>query len=165
MDELKRFGLFLLFCLVQALVFNHIHLLGCATPLLYVLFVLLFRRNYPKWGILLWSFALGLSLNTLSNTPGVSAASLTLLGALQPYILEIFIPRDCMDDLPVGMSTLGVGKFIWFVVIMTMIYSLVFFSLEMFTFFNWMHWAECVGGSWLLTVVLILAIENVRYSW
>lgn len=162
MDELKRFGLFLLFCLVQALVFNHIHLLGCATPLLYVMFVLLFRRNYPKWGILLWSFALGLSIDTLSNTPGVSAASLTLLGALQPYVLEAFIPRDCVDDLLPGMRTLGVAKYIYYVIIMAFVYSLAFFSLEMFNFFNWQHWAECIGGSWILTVLLILAIENTR---
>ena len=39
-DFFKRVWAFLLFCLVQALVLNHIHLLGYATPLLFVDFVL-----------------------------------------------------------------------------------------------------------------------------
>ena len=47
--------------LAQALVFNYIHLFGYATVLLYVYFVVMFPRNYPRWAILLWSFFLGLS--------------------------------------------------------------------------------------------------------
>ena len=88
-DLLKRFLQFCLFVLVQALILNRILLFGCAMPLLYVYFVILFPRNYPKWGILLWSFAMGLSIDMFSNTPGIGSASLTLIGALQPLVLEL----------------------------------------------------------------------------
>ena len=57
-SELKRALLFLVLCLAQALVFNHIHLFGYATVLLYVYFVVMFPRNYPRWALLLWSFSL-----------------------------------------------------------------------------------------------------------
>ena len=40
---------FIVLCVVQALVLNHIHLFGFAIPLLYVYFVMLFRRNTPRW--------------------------------------------------------------------------------------------------------------------
>ena len=33
-DIIKRVALFVVLCVVQALVLNHIHLFGCATPLL-----------------------------------------------------------------------------------------------------------------------------------
>ena len=36
-DLIKRLGIFVVLVLVQGLVFNHIHLFNCATPLLYIL--------------------------------------------------------------------------------------------------------------------------------
>lgn len=161
-DFLKRALLFAVLCLVQALVLNRIHLFDCATPLLYVLFVLFFERNYPKWAVLLWSFALGIVLDMFSNTPGVTAASLTLLGVVQPYFLGLFIQRDAPDDIRPSMQTIGVPKFVVYVMAMVLLYCTVFFTLETFSFFNWLQWVKSVGGSALITVVLILTFESVR---
>ena len=80
---LKTLGTFLVFLLVQVLVLNHVHLFDSATPLLYIYMVLLFPRNYPKWGMLVWAFAMGLGVDMFSNTPGVAAASLTLVALLR----------------------------------------------------------------------------------
>lgn len=157
----RRLGAFALLFVVQMLVLNNIHLFGCATPLLYVMFVLSFNRNYPKWAILLWCFALGLCVDISSNTPGVAAGSMTLIGVLQPYILIPFIPRDSADDFQPTIRTLGVLKFAYYTIICVFIYCLCFFSLEVFHFFNWQQWLLNIGGSWVLTVLLILVIENV----
>ena len=35
-DFLRQLGIFAVLCLAQALVFNRIHLFGCATPLIYI---------------------------------------------------------------------------------------------------------------------------------
>lgn len=161
-DLLKRVGLFLVYVLVQAMVLGRIHLFGFATPLLYVYFVVKFPRNYPKWGILLWCFTLGLSIDTFSNTPGVAAGALTLLGAIQPYLFELFVPRDSVDDMVPAIRTIGVGKFVYYAVIMVVIYCLIFFSLETFSYFNVVEWLKCVGGSALFTLALILTFESVR---
>lgn len=112
--------------------------------------------------ILLWGFLMGLIIDTFSNTPGVASGSLTFIAALQPFILQPFIPRDSSDDFQPGMDTLGVPQYTWYAVILTLIYNVVFFSLEMFSFFNVLEWLECIGGSSLLTLILILVIENVR---
>ena len=161
-DILKVIGIFILLLLAQAMVFNHIHLFNCATPLLYVYLVLLFPRNFPKWAILLWSFALGLCVDSFTNTPGVAAGSMTLIGALQPYIFEPFIPRDSAEDLEPGMRTLGVTSFVYYTIIMVLIYCLAYFTLETFNFFHWIQWLMSISGSTILTVVLILVIENIR---
>ena len=42
------------------------------------------------------------------------------------------------------------------------IYCLAFFSLEAFNFYNWVQWLSSIGGSALLTIILILVIENFR---
>ena len=153
---------FIVLCVVQALVLNHIHLFGFAIPLLYVYFVMLFRRNTPRWVILLWSFLLGLFIDTFSNTPGVAAASTTALGAAQPFLLNLFLPRDSAEDLKPGMGTLGVSSFVYYTLICVFFYCLLFFSLEAFNFFNWQRWLECIGGSTVLTVILIVVLEVVR---
>ena len=161
-DLINRIVTFLVFLVVQVLVLNHIHLFGVATPLLYVYFVLLFRRNHPKCAILMWSFFLGLCIDVFSNTPGVAAGSMTLVALFQPYVLEPFLTRDSEDNLKPGMRSLGVSKFIFYTIILVFLYTLAFFSLEAFNFFNWMQWLLCISTSTLLTVVLILVIENLR---
>lgn len=163
-DTLKRVFLFLTLCLAQALVFNRIQLMNCATPLLYVYLVIMFPRNYPKWGILLWSFATGITIDMFSNTPGVASTSLTLIGALQPYLLMPFLPREPEENHPASAYALGWGKFLVFTFILVLLYCTLFFSLEAFTFFNWRHWMECVGGSTLLTTLLIMTFETTRGS-
>ncbi|MBR4920946.1 MAG: rod shape-determining protein MreD [Prevotella sp.] len=160
-DFLKRLGLFFVFVLAQTMVLGRIHLFGYATPLLYVYFVAMFNRNYPKWAVLLWSFAMGLTIDIFSNTPGVAAASLTLIGAIQPYFLEPFIPRDSVDDLRPSIRTIGVVKYVYYITILVVLYCLVFFSLEAFNFFNWMDILKSVGGSAVITLVLILTFESV----
>ena len=66
-DMLKGISFFVLLLLLQVLVFNHIHLFGFATPLLYVYVMLLFRRNFPKWAILCCGFLGGLCVDTDTN--------------------------------------------------------------------------------------------------
>ena len=144
------------------LVLNHVNLLDCATPLLYVYFIMLFRRGYPKWGILLWSFLTGLCIDVFSNTPGVAASSATLLGLLQPYLLNMFIQRDSADDLAPTIRTLGAARYFYYTLACVFVFNLFFFTVESFSFFNWLQWAKNIGGSTALTVVLILVIENVR---
>ena len=108
-DLIKRLGIFVVLVLVQGLVFNHIHLFNCATPLLYILMVLHFRRNHPRWSVMLWSFMMGLCIDVFANTPGVAAASMTFIGLLQPYLFELFVPRDSADDLEPSMRTIPTG--------------------------------------------------------
>lgn len=161
-DFLRRLLLFLVLQLVQVLVLNHIHLFGVATPLLYIYFVISFRRGYPKWAILVWSFMLGLGIDVFSNTPGVAAASLTLAGLIQPYVLELFAQRDDDENLQPCIVVMGPAKYIGFAAIITAIYCLVFFTVETFTFFNWLLWILSVLSSTALTLLLVVVVDNLR---
>ena len=161
-DEIRRAALFLTFVLVQVLVLNHIHLFGCVTPLLYVYFVILFPRNYARWALLLWSFSMGLAIDIFSNTPGMASASLTLVALVQPYMLNLLVNREAADDLRPGIKTLGEVNFFYFAGVLILLHCLCFFSLEAFSFINTLRWLGCVGGSILLTFILVYAIDNLR---
>ena len=161
-DIFKRAGMFVAFALAQVLVLGRIHLFGYATPLLYVYFVLLFPRNYPKWAVLLWSFGLGLVVDVFFNTPGVAAASMTLLGAIQPYYFEMYVSRDAAENMQPSMRNIGWMKYFYYSLVMVMIYCLVFFTLDAFTFYNWVVWLKSVLGSAALTMLMILTFETVQ---
>ena len=158
-DLVKRTILFFAFVLIQAVILGRIHLFGVATPLLYVYFVTMFPRNYPKWAILLWSFLMGLLVDTSTNTPGLATASLTLIAVIQPYFVELFVPRDSVDNLEPSLATLDPLKYSYYVIALVLLYCLVFYSLELFNFFNLIHWALCVGGSTVITLALIFTFE------
>ena len=135
-ELMKRALLFVAFVLAQALVLGRVHLFHCATPLLYVYFVTMFPRNYPKWGVMTWSFFMGLFIDIFSNTPGLASASLTAVAAIQPYYYELFLSRDAAESLEPSLVNLGPTKYSYYIVILVTIYCLLFFALEMFTFSN-----------------------------
>ena len=157
-----RLLMFVTLLLVQVMVLSHVWLLNVATPLLYVYFAITFPRNTEKGEVLVWCFLLGLLIDIFSNTPGLAAGSLTLIGMIQTYLVELFVPRDSVENLEVSAATLGWGKFSTMSAMLTLIFCLLFFILEAFNFFDWQLWLMRSVCSAALTLVLMLAIESVR---
>jgi hypothetical protein len=87
---------------------------------------------------------------------------MTMVALLQPYVLELFIQRDSDEDLQPAIFSLGFSRYLYYSTLLTLIYCLLFFTLETFNFFNWKQWALSVGGSTLLSVILILVVDNLR---
>ena len=152
-DLLKRALLFVVFVLAQALVLGRIHLFHCATPLLYVYFVTMFP------GVLTWGFMMGLLVDIFSNTPGVAAASLTLIAAIQPYFFSLYVSRDAAEQMEPSLINMGLTKYSYYIVILVLLYCLLFYTLEMFSFSNLVEWLKCVVGSTLVTLALIFTFE------
>ncbi len=154
--------LIIVFALLQALLLGHIHILGVATPLLYVYLALLFPKTYPRWAQLLLCFAMGLSVDMFANTPGLATISMTLVGFIQPYLLSLYLSEEDNHDIMPGFITLGFTKFATYATILVTIYCIVFFSLEAFTVIDWMEWLLSIAGSMVLTLMFIFTIDSVR---
>ena len=161
-ELINRLVMFFVLFVVQVLVLNHIHLFGVGVPLLYVYFAITFRRNFPKWLVLVSCFLLGLVIDIFSNTPGLAASAMTLVGLAQVYLIELIVPRDSAEDMESSIKALGMAKFATLSALLTVLYCLVFFALEAFNFFNVLLWLAQSFVSTVLTMILILAIESVR---
>ncbi|MDD7273085.1 MAG: rod shape-determining protein MreD [Prevotella sp.] len=161
-DFFKHVLWFIVLVLAQVFVFNNIHLFGIATPFINLYFILQFSKSAPQWATMFFAFLMGIVIDTFANTPGVSSASLTLLAAIQPFVLSPFVPRDSIEDFKPSISSLGFLAYFWYVSILILIYAVCFFTLDMFSFFNIIQWLQYVGGSSLLTILLIYIIEQVR---
>lgn len=162
LDTLKRIALFVLIGLTQALVFNRMEIVPGVYPLVFVYFVIMFPRSYPRWALLFWSFAMGLLMDVFTNSPGVAAASLTAIGFLQPFLIEFFLPRNADEDIAVSVRELGFSRFLRLAFILVFVFCLLYFSLEAFSVYNWQSWLTSVFGSAVLTIVLIMAFESFR---
>ena len=158
-DILKRALWFVILVVIQTIVLGRIHLFNCATPLFYVYFITMFPRSFPKWSVLLSAFLMGLVIDTFTNTPGVASASLTLIAAIQPYYFQLFIPNESPENMEPGLYTMGSTRYHYYVIPLVFLYCLVFFSLELFNFFNLKEWVLNVCGSTLITLVMIYAFE------
>jgi hypothetical protein len=162
---LKRLLLMALFLMLQVLVFNHVQILGYATPLICIYVILLFPLNTPRWQILLWGFTLGLLDDIFSNTPGMNAASLTLVAMLQPILLKIFGTKDFVENEdspePSG-KTMNWSHFMRYVAVAVFINQVSFYLLEAFSFFNPMELAINIASGTVMSFLIILAIEGVR---
>ena len=154
--------MFVALFVAQVLILNHVHLLGVGTPLLYVYFAITFRRNFPKWLVLVSCFLLGLLIDVFSNTPGLAASTLPLVALAQTYLIELVAPRDSAEDLEASAKVLGLTKFVTLSALLTLLYCLVFFALEAFNFFDVLLWLARSVINFVLTMVLILAVESVR---
>lgn len=161
-DTIRRTSLFVVLLLAQILVFNHVWLLGYATVFVFVYFVIQFPRNYPRWASLLWAFFFGLCVDLFANTAGMTSAALTLTAFVQPPLLELFVPRDAPETMKTSVSTLGYGRFLALSSILVLLFCLLFFTLEAFTFFLWQQWTFNVVGTSLLTIVFLMALETIR---
>lgn len=160
----KRLLTALILLALQVLVFNHVQFLGYATPMVCIYILLLFPLGTPRYEILLWGFGVGLIQDIFSNTPGMNAGSLTLVGLMQPFILKIFLSRDADEEeaLPPSATYMGWGPFLRYVILAVLIQQLSFYLLEAFSFFNLKELGINVGGGTLISFLIILAIESVR---
>ena len=148
---------FVLWVLLQALVFNNIHIGGYAIPMPYLYFVLTLPSTLDRGYLLLWAFGLGLGIDLFSNTTGIVAASLTLVAFVRPYVLGMFVSREKAED---GYDP-GAAAMKW---VLTLLHCALVLLIEAFSLANWEELLLKIGLSFGLTLLIICAFEGIRYG-
>lgn len=149
--------------LAHTLVFNHIHLMGYATPMPYVYALIILPHGTARWIYVVLGFCIGIVIDILSNTVGAAAAALTLVGLLTPLLLRTFAPDDKLEEeFTPSIKTMQWGGFLKLAVAVTFIHTLVFFLLETFSLFDALEILIKVGSSTALTVIFMMTFEKLR---
>ena len=163
-DFFKHIALLVVLVMAHLLVLNYIRLWGVAAPMLYLYVVSTLQRGYPKWGVLLWGFATGLAIDTIQNTPGLVAASMTLVAVVQPYLLDMFAPREADEHMQVSVKDMGWSKLAAYLLLLTLVHCFTLFTLEFLSFYDLAQWALSIVGSVAVTFLMLLAIELAKGS-
>lgn len=155
--------LFLLTAL-QVLFLNRICLFGYVTPLFYIWMIARFDSSMSRTAILTWSFTLGLLIDMFSATPGLNAASATLLAMFQPGLVKLFVPLDRHDVIVPRFISMGGRQFVGYLLLLTLLHHTVYFILRSIPLGDWSVLALKVVFSSLLTFILMLVAERVSVS-
>ncbi|NDV66799.1 rod shape-determining protein MreD [Bacteroides sp. 224] len=145
--------------LLQVLILNNIHLLGYATPFLYIYFIIRYDTSISRNGLMLLAFAIGLLVDIFSNTPGMNAAATVFTAFLRPVFLRLFTPRDMGDDFVPSLKTLGTSSFLKYSFVTIFIHHLVLYTMMFFSFADLSLLFLKTIASTVLTIICIIGIE------
>ncbi len=155
---------FAVLVLLQILVLNNIQISGHIVPYVYILFILLMPFETPNWLLLVTAFALGLSVDLFTQTPGMHAAATVFMAFVRPYVLGLSAPRDGYE--PGSFPRLYYYGFKWFLrytVILVLVHHFVLFYIEVFRFSDFFSTLLRVLISSLFSVILIMLSQYFIY--
>lgn len=153
--------MFIALVLAQAVIFNHIALYSVGLAFLFIYFIIKLPLNLSGAKVIFLSFLIGFIIDIFQDTPGVNALACTCLGGARRTVIRLYVPReeDLVRAVP-SIHTLGPALFARYASTMTLIYCILLFTIEAFTFFNPAILAMRIVASTVLTTLLIMAIDS-----
>lgn len=155
--------LFIALVLAQVLVFNRLYLFETALPLAFIYFIMRLPVTLGSIGIMTLSFLLGLTIDIFSDTAGMNALACTILAALRLPILRLYFPReeDLTDPEP-SMRSLGAAVYMKYAMSISLIYCILYFTIEAFSLFNPLSLILRIAGSAIFTFIIIMCIDSLE---
>jgi len=147
-DSLANILRFILFLMLQLLLFNNIDFMGYLNPFPYVLYIILFPVNGNKPTLLVTSFLLGLLLDMFTNSGGVHATASLLLAYVRPSLFKFSFGLS-YEYQTVKIADKITPERITFLILAIFIHHLVLFLLE---FFRLSLIVSVIGRTFLATI-------------
>lgn len=155
--------LFVVMVLLQVLIFNQIHLGGFLNPFLYVLFILLLPLSTPRYLVLLLSFAMGMTIDWFSNSPGLHASASVLMGYMRSPVIGLISQKESdQSDYP-GLRQTGWSWFLTYSVMLVLIHHFFLFFVEVFSFENFFRTLMRSFASSIFTLVMIILSQFIMF--
>lgn len=161
-DTLKNIIRFALFIAVQVFVLNKLPPLHrFVSPYLYFLFLLWLPFRIPRMGLTLLGFVFGLILDGFTNTPGLHAASCTLVAYLRPFMINLLMPKDAEEIAYAEPSTRSMGLLPYsvYAAVLTFLHHLVLVFLEWLQFGDFWYFLFKVLATTLVSLLLTAVTE------
>ncbi|KAB2917280.1 MAG: rod shape-determining protein MreD [Bacteroidetes bacterium] len=156
--------MFIMLLLLQTVVIDPINLGAYATPVLYVLFIMLWPTNVKPWVTLVVCFAAGQIADIFSATGGIHSFTMVLTALVRYYIQPLFVSKDEAEKAyEPNLFNLGYRLFFFYALSLTLTYHIVFSFLEKFSFHYFFSTLATAIISTLLSVVMIFLIQLLFY--
>lgn len=167
MDKTLIRNIITLICLilVQVLICNHIMLFHLATPFVIIYLIVSLPMDLGTNALLTWAFISGFAVDIFSDTPGVNAMACTLLAMGKRNCLYSYVPRDDRTKNVVpSLSELGFSIYGKYLYSMSLIYCLLVFSIEYFSFSDVKDIVLMSVASSVFTFFVLLGIDSLIVS-
>ena len=157
--------LFVILVLVQALLMNRIELFGSAVCFIFIYFLIKLPVGLSTNLVLTLGFILGLTVDMLSDTPGLNALCCTVLASLKRPVFFAYEQHDDKNsNISPSIGNMGFFNFGKYVFSMSAIYSLLSFFVEFMEFSDVVGILIKAGASTLFTFLVLIAIDSMVYK-
>nr|MBD5376507.1 rod shape-determining protein MreD [Bacteroides sp.] len=146
--------------LAQGIVFNHICLFNVAVPVVFVYALFKLPITLSVNWVLTFGFLLGLTVDMFSDTYGMNALACTITAMLRRPVLRLYMPRgdEPADPIP-SIRSIGQSVYLKYLLTMTLIYCILIFTIETFTFFNFWRLILRIIFSTILSLAVMLGVD------
>lgn len=156
---------FIFLVLFQVLILNHVRIYGFINPYFYIYFILLLPFETPKWLLLLLSFAIGISVDIFSNTPGLNAAACVFMAFARPFVISsISSGNEFMTGIHPSLRSQGMKWFMYYTIILVLIHHTLLFFLDVLRFSEFFLTMYRVILSSIFTILLVFISEYLFWA-
>lgn len=161
-NTIIRYSILFIICiLLQVLIFNNIVLFHLAVPIVFIYFIIRLPIDIKHIYLFPLAFLLGLIVDIFSDTPGVNALACTLIAAIRSPMYYAYMAKDDITSrLTPGISTMGIWDYSKYLLTFILIYCVLVFSIEYFSFADVKDIAIMSASSTILTFVLLLGTDS-----
>jgi rod shape-determining protein MreD len=124
---------FLLLLAVQIVIFNNMNFLGYISPFPYILFIILYPVNSNKYGLLLASFFLGLTIDVFINSGGIHTAACIILAYYRPYLFKFSFGLS-YEYQTIKLNDVLTPERFSFILFSVLLHHFILFAFEAFKF-------------------------------
>ena len=128
--------LFIFLLFLQVFVLNNILFLDSINPYLYIVFVFLYPLKTNRIPFLFYSFLLGLLVDFFSDSGGIHAFSILYIAYIRLFFIRIYFRKVATDFAFFKLKSESFGKVFNYVVTLTVIHHLIYFTFAIFSFQN-----------------------------
>ena len=140
---------------LQVFILNHVNIFGHINPMVYIAWVFLYPVRKTRGLFLILSFLLGISIDFFSDSGGINAFAITFIAYFRLPILMTVLRKSDLDYAQFNLKSLSINKIILFISILTVIHHFIIFSLEYFSFSEFLN----IISSTVLTSIFTILIS------
>ena len=144
--------------LLQYAVFDHIDIAGYINPQFYVLLIVVFPFCKERLNMLLAAFLMGGFLDLLSYSGGIHAFSLVFVAYFRIPVLALISSKNSSELLETNWSSLSMKQLLIWVLSLDALHNILMFSLEHFSFYQYMYVIKNIFFTTFIDWVLIIAV-------
>lgn len=159
---IQELFLFIFLILLQVIILNRINVLGFATPILYIYFLLKLPFGRNPYYTIISGFLIGLIIDIFLNTPGMNAAATTIVATFRKPILNLFYDREIFEEFIPGINS-GTAQFVKLAVFAVLLHITILFFIESFTLFNAAYTLMRIVASSLISIIIIISFDVLIY--
>lgn len=147
---------FLVMMVLQIFLIDNISLGLYFHPLIYTAFIIMLPLDLKHVWVMLLATAMGLMIDLLTGMGGLNIISSTAIGFMRPMLLNAAVGHNTAnDDTMPALHRLQPKNLAWYIILMVVVHSLIYFLLETMSLSNLHHTVLRLVVSDVVAVVMI----------